>query len=313
MTASSLTARCALQRLSAGVLATALLSLAAPLAAQAAPVTIRHQQGELTLPAVPKRVVAYDVGVLDILHRLGVPVAGVPGGNLPAFLGNDGRSDLPRVGTLFQPDYGALSQIRPDLVIVAGRSQAKYAVLSRLLPTVDLSAQGDPIAATLSNIRTLGALFNRQQAAERLVADLQQRLAAVRAQAATQGKGLLILAVGDKLQPMAPGSRFGILHAHYGVPAVLPPASGARGEPLTLDRIAQIDPDWLYVIDRNAATGTREETARKLFDHPTIAATRAARKGRIVFLDPYDWYILGAASPTAIERTAAQLQALYAR
>ena len=96
-------------------------------------------------------------------------------------------------------------------------------------------------------------------------------------------------------------------------------AYGPRGVPLRMEEIAKIDPQWLYVIDRNAGTGTAVTKEGKpvtpsktLFDNDLIRGTTAARKGQVVFLDPQIWYLLGSAGPLAMRANVAQLRAALA-
>ena len=129
-----------------------------------------------------------------------------------------------------------------------------------------------------------------------------------RAAAAKAAPGLLVLAVNRNMSGQTPGSRFGLLHDVLGVKPALPadPAQ-ARGIALKMDDIARIDPEWLFVIDRNAGTGsTRDKDgkpvvpSRELFDNDTIKNTRAGRKQQLVFVDPQLWYLLGSSGPQAM-------------
>lgn len=56
------------------------LGIAATATANAADLTIKHAQGETTVPASPAKVLVFDLGTLDNLDRLGVKVTGVPSG-----------------------------------------------------------------------------------------------------------------------------------------------------------------------------------------------------------------------------------------
>ena len=84
----------------------------------ASSIDVQHARGTTPVPAHPRRVVAYDLAALDILQSLQLPVAGVPRADYPAYLKRYAdHQKYPVAGSLFEPDYDALSRLRPDLVI----------------------------------------------------------------------------------------------------------------------------------------------------------------------------------------------------
>lgn len=87
-------------------------ALALATGAHADPVRIEHAQGDAVLPTPARRIAAYDLVALDILQALDAPVAAVPEVRMPAHLAAD-AADLPRVGSLFEPDTAALAALEP--------------------------------------------------------------------------------------------------------------------------------------------------------------------------------------------------------
>ncbi|MFI8979963.1 siderophore ABC transporter substrate-binding protein [Ectopseudomonas khazarica] len=290
------------------VAAFALLALAS--AHGAYPLTVNHAQGGLTLNEAPKRIAVFDLATLDTLDALGVSAAGVPQMAGPEYLKDTyaGR-EVVNVGTLFEPDYAALEALRPDLIIIAGRSSGAYAKLAQLAPTLDLSIAPDAfLAGVRQNLRMLGDIFDRQARAARLDAELQQALAATHEK--SQGLATLTLfTVNDALMVHAPGERFGMLAEVLGTTSVAPPvdpASLPQGRPAPgspeamqlrerhkarLAAALQAEPDWLVILDRGAATGGEGKAAQTLAAHPGIAASTAWTEGRVFYLDPATWYI----------------------
>ena len=103
-------------------------------------------------------------------------------------------------------------------------------------------------------------------------------------------------------------------------PAVAADPSKPRGIPLKMEDIAKINPPWLYVIDRNAGTGTATDRegkpvvpSQELFDNDMIRGTDAGKNRRVVFLDPQIWYLLGVAGPQAMLNNLAQLKEVWSR
>lgn len=300
-------------------LAAAAWGLSVPVfAAQPATISVQHAKGTATVPLKPKRVVVYDLAALDVMHSLQLPVAGVAKAQYPDYLAAYADAKYQDAGTLFIPDYAALSRIQPDLIVVAGRSAAKYDVLAKIAPTLDLSVDGkDLLAGMERNVDTLSSLWGKQAQGQRLMAKVRAEVDSLKAVAAQAEPGLLVLAVNQNMSAQPPGARFGLLHDVLGVkPLLAADPSKPRGVPMKMDDIVRLDPAWIYVIDRNAATGTQADKegksvtpSKQLFDNAQIRATRAGQQGRVVFLDPKGWYLLGSTGPTAMLRNVAQIKA----
>ena len=286
--------------------------------AQPATINVQHAKGTATVPLKPQRVVVYDLAALDVMQALQLPVAGVAKAQYPDYLAAYAEAKYQDAGTLFIPDYESLSRIQPDLIVVAGRSAAKYDVLAKIAPTLDLSVDGKQLLADMErNVTTLSSLWGQQAQGQQLMARVRAEVDGLQAVAAQAEPGLLVLAVNQNLSAQPPGARFGLLHDVLGIkPLLAADASKPRGVPLKMDDIARLDPAWIYVIDRNAATGTQTDKdgkpvtpSKQLFDNAQIRGTRAGQKGRVVFLDPKGWYLLGNAGPTAMLRNVAQIKA----
>lgn len=291
-----------------GLLATALTVGALALPAEADDIVIKHKQGEATLAGTPAKVIVFDVASIDTLDALGVEIAGVPGGKKPAHLKKYEGDGYAKVGTLFEPDYEAVSAAAPELIIVGGRSAAKYADLARIAPTIDLTVDAKNFKASAEeNVRTLGTVFGKSTEADALIAKLESSTAALKEKAPAAGKGLLILTTGGKMSAYGPGSRFGVLHDDYGVaPAVTDLKTGNHGQAISFEFILETDPDWLFVIDRDAAIGREGTAAAQFLDNDIVGQTKAWKNKHVVYLDAGSWYLVGGGIQ-AMQKTVDQL------
>lgn len=281
-------------------------------------VLVQHAQGATAVPQRPQRVVVYDLATLDTMQALGMAVRGVPQAQLPPYLAGYVNARYTVAGSLFEPDYAALSQIRPDLIIVGGRSAAKYEALGKIAPTLDFSVRGDHLLQDMArNITQLAQLSGQPAQGQALLARLEREVGVVRHLAAQAEPGLLLMAVNERILPNAPGSRFGFLFDVLGARSALRAQDlPAHGTVYDFDAVARLDPAWIYVIDRNAATGSAPGggvliPSQQVFDNAQVRGTQAGRKGQVVFLDPKGWYLLGSAGPTALLGNLAQLQQVY--
>src|SRR5690606_3869675 len=205
-----------------------------------------------------KRVVVYDLATLDIMHALDIPVTGVARAQYPAYLSKYADAKYQTAGSLFEPDYAALSRIQPDLIIVGGRSSARYDVLSKIAPTLDFSLDGNQLLEDMNrNVQTLANLYGKQAAGKQLMDEVHQEIEKLKAVAAQADPALLVLAINTNISGQTPGSRFGLFHDVFGIKSVLAnDPSRPRGIPLKMEDISRLNPQWLFVIDRNAGTGT---------------------------------------------------------
>ena len=276
--------------------------------AQAADLVVKHKQGETTIAGTPQKVVVFDLASLDTLAALGVEIQGVPGGVKPAYLSQYNDDKYVKVGTLFEPDYEAVNAAAPDLIIVAGRSAAKYGELAKIAPTIDLSVSADNFMdEAKNNVVTLATVFDKRSEADRLIGALDTSIAALKASAADKGKGLLVLTTGGKMSAFGPGSRFGMIHSVYGVqPAAETTHVGNHGQAISFEYILETDPDWLFVIDRDAAIGREGTAAAQYLDNEIVQRTKAWKNGHVVYLDAASWYLVGGGI-TAIQNTVDQL------
>lgn len=258
-------------------------------------IRIQHSKGEAVLPERPAKVVVFDLASLDTLDALGVEVAGVPGAKFPAHLAKYGAETYAKVGSLFEPDLEAVNALAPDLIIVGGRSSAKYDAVASLAPTIDLTVdQTDFVASARTNVETLARIFGKEVEAREKLAELDATLAETRAAAANAGKGLIVLTTGGKMSAYGPGSRFGSLYSDYGVtPAREDLKTSSHGQAASFELILETNPDWLFVIDRDAAVGREGQSAAQYLDNELVAQTTAWKTGQVVYLNPANWYLVG--------------------
>src|SRR5690625_1070269 len=101
-------------------------------------ITVTDARGEQEVPANPENVVVFDMPSLDTLDELGVEISALPKSSIPPHLEQYAGDEYADVGTLKEPDYEAVNEAEPDLVIVAGRSAETYPEMAEHWPTIDL-------------------------------------------------------------------------------------------------------------------------------------------------------------------------------
>jgi iron complex transport system substrate-binding protein len=286
----------------------------APSAAPAGTVSVTDATGQVVdVPTSPARVVVFDMSLLDSLDTLGVPVAGLPKQNVPEFLAEYRDARYADVGTLFEANLEAVNAADPDLILVAGRSAELKDDLTPIAPTLDLTTDSSRLMADYErNARTLGTVFGKEAEVEKRLGELNTSITETKGLAADAGRGLIVLTSGTEATAYGPGSRFGIIHDVLGIAPAIPDVEAAtHGEAISFELIAQTNPDRMFVVDRDAATGNLAN-AQQVLNNELVTGTAAWRNCDVTYLDPTRWYIANAGLstlPASVEEIRASLQA----
>ncbi len=255
-------------------------------------------RGSVEVPYQPEAVVTFDIATLDTLDAIGAgdAVVGIPDIALPDYLSD--YADLPKVGSLFEPDFEAVAELEPDLIVVAARSTGQYDELSEIATTIDLtgSSRGtfDP-AAGLERAEQLGEIFGAEDAVAEQVAEIEALETQI--EDSVDGTALLLSVSGGEYGAFGEGSRFGYFFDELGfTPAVaaadLPGAEGSpHGDTVTNEFILSANPEWIIVFDRGAAIGD-SSSASETLDNELVAQTTAGAEDQIIELPASELYIV---------------------
>ncbi|MHB2266055.1 siderophore ABC transporter substrate-binding protein [Aliihoeflea sp. PC F10.4] len=268
-------------------------ALAAASPSMAEPYTITHPQGTTTIDAVPETVMVADWAAFDNLDALGITVSGVPSTAMPTYLEGKLPSEAETIGSLQEPDIEGIVASEPDLVIVASRSRTSYPALSSFVPTIDLTVDNENlIDGVKTNLTTLGEIFDKESKAAELIASLDAKVDEARQAAEGKGTGLVIVTNAGNLGVYGPGSRVAWIYEALGVPSVFDEIDDRDhgGDAISFEYLLETNPDWLFVVDRDAGVGG-EGAARALLDNELIHQTGFWQNDRIIYLDPGAAYV----------------------
>ncbi|CAN7326708.1 siderophore ABC transporter substrate-binding protein [Peribacillus frigoritolerans] len=256
-------------------------------------ITVKHQLGETKVKTNPEKVVVFDMGALDTLDKLGVEVAAVPHDGLPEYLSKyEGTTE--NAGGLKEPDFEKINEIAPDLILISGRQSEAYKELSKIAPTVFVGVDTTKYMESFEeNVTLLGGIFDKKDEAAKELASVEENINALKEKAPTDKTGLIVLASGGKVSAYGPDSRFGIIHDVFGVPAVDDKLEvSTHGQSISFEYIAEKNPDYLFVVDRDAVAGDGA-AAKETIENDIVKNTKAFKEGNIIYLDPNYWYLSG--------------------
>lgn len=277
-------------------------------------VSITDAQGRtVEVPLNAETVVATDWSVIRTLNDLGIEVDAAPTANitLPDDIAHYADGDIPAIGTLQEPDYEAINELEPDLIIIAGRSGNPeiLAEMEKISPTViDMSVRYDEpsgqLAVTEERVVQLGSLFGKEAEAQALMDDVNDQIEEVGGQVKEAGETALFVQVsGGTASAYGPGSRFGIVYDAFGYADTGAPVDeeGSHGQEISQEFFTEYNPGVLLVLDRAAAIGSDEAPALDVLNNDLVNTTDAATNDNIQLVDGFSWYIAGN-SPSSIQQ-----------
>jgi iron complex transport system substrate-binding protein len=242
------------------------------------PVTVSADNGEVTLPEVPTRIVSLSPTATEMLFAIGA------GDQVTAV---DDQSTYPPEAPVselsgFTPNVEAIAGLTPDLVVVSYDANGVVDGLETLdVPVLHLDAATD-LDGTYRQIEVLGEATGNTEEAAALVTRMQDRVAEVTAR--VQAPGLTYFhELDDQLFTATSRTFIGQLYGLLGLENVADAADtdGSGYPQLSAEFLLDADPDLVFLADTICCGQTAETVAAR----PGWAALSAVRKGNIVALD----------------------------
>lgn len=254
-------------------------------------VVVEHSLGVTEVPKNPKRVIVFDYGILDMLDTLGANVIGLPKDLVPAHLNKYEADEYVNVGSLKEPNVEKIYELKPDLIIIAGRQRSFYDQLTKVAPTVFVETSStDYMGGLEKNVEILTTIFDNSQVLKDGLNEIKGRVENVRNTISSKNlKAMILLSNSGRLSTYGEKSRFSIIYDYLGFSSTGELPTGTHGNKVTFEYLLEKNPDYIFIIDKAAVTGS-DILANKAFDNPIVNSTKAAQNGNIVFLDSVVWY-----------------------
>ena len=257
----------------------------------AAPKIIKHELGQAQINGVPKRVVVFDYGLLDIVDAVGGNVVGVVKDNLPQSLKKFNDKKYTNIGTLFEPNYETLIKLKPDLILISGRQEKVYKELNKIAPTIYLTVDGPTYMNDLKkNSLLIGDIFNKKSVVEGKLASIDKSIKSLNKKT-TNNNAMFLLVNGNALSVYGKGSRFDMLYSVFGFKSAdtnIPVDN--HGNKVSYEYILSKNPDYLFVLDRSKLIDSKI-TAKETLDNNLIKSTKAYKNKKIINLNLENWYL----------------------
>ena len=271
-------------------------------ATQASSVSIDANDGTVEIKLPVTRAASLDNRTFEVLAQWDVPLVAAPKKLIPSTITAYNGEDIADVGMHRDPNLEALVAAEPDLII-SGQRFSKYdAQIKELAPDVPLinlePREGQPFDQELiREVTDLGEIFDKQAEAKQLVDDFNASIE--RAKNAYDGSST-VMAVdvsGGNIGYVAPGKgrTWGPVFDLLGLKPALE-VEGATdshtGDDISVEAIAQANPAWIFVLDRDAAItkdGSNTPAETVINDNAALQNVAALQNKHVVYA-PNDTY-----------------------
>ena len=255
-----------------------------------------REEIELEVPYDPQRIAILDMASLDILDALGVGdrVVGTAQTSLD-YLQSYTGGNMANLGTIKEADLEAVMSCEPDVIFIGGRLASSYDALSEIAPVVFLSTDTElgVVESVRKNAGIIASMFGLEDDVDELMAGFDSRIEALAAFA--EGKTAIVGLVTGGLNVLGNDGRCSMIgreigFENIGVDAAIDTAT--HGNEASFEFIVEKDPDYLFILDRDAAIQTEgAQLAQEIVENELVKGTRAYQDGHIVYLShPAVWY-----------------------
>ena len=277
-------------------MATAALAEDAPATVTITSLNAEREPFELEVPYDPQRIAILDMPSLDILDRLGLGDRVVGSATttleyLQAYVPGDTIANL---GTIKEADLEAVMACEPDVIFIGGRLSASYDALSEIAPVVFLSTDTEigVVESVRNNATTIASMFGLEAQVDELMAGFDARIEALAAFA--EGKNAIVgLCTSGSFNILGSDGRCSIISVEIGFDNLGDgDVTATHGNESSFELVVELDPDYMFVLDRDAAIGTDgAQLAKEIVENELVMDTDVYKDGHIVYLEnPTVWY-----------------------
>lgn len=272
-------------------------------AAKPETVTIKSLNGnkeetDLEVPYDAQRNAVMDMAALDILDSLGLGdrVVGSSSTSLDYLQDYVTNESVSNLGTIKEADMEAVMACEPDVIFIGGRLSSSYDALSEIAPVVFLSTDTEigVVESMRKNASTIASMFGVEDQVDSLMSGFDTRIEALAAFAADK-TAIVGMCTSGSFNVLGNDGRCSIIGVEVGFENIGVDAeidTSTHGNEASFEFIVEKAPDYIFVMDRDAAIGTDgAQLAQEIMENELVMGTDAYKNGSIVYLEhPAVWY-----------------------
>jgi len=264
----------------------------------------------VVVPVNPQRVIALDNRTFQTLDAWGVELVAGPKPIMPDGISYKTNDSIEDIGGHNDPNLEVIAAADPDLVIVGQRFAGRYDEIKELVPNaavinlnIDVSVDADSSGNNLVNgfkdyTLALGQIFDKNAEAEKMVADFEASIENAKAAYNGTDTVMTVIVSGGNIGFSAPGSGrvWGPLYEIFDWTSSLyvdGASSDHQGDDISVEAIAQSNPDWIFVLDRDAMNASAEGYVSAhdvIANSPALANITAVTENQMIYA-PNDAYV----------------------
>ncbi|MFT3945059.1 MAG: ABC transporter substrate-binding protein [Ancrocorticia sp.] len=274
-------------------------------ATEAAPTSVEFEDnnGKHTIDVPLKSVVATDNRTFQTLADWDIKLSAAAVGLMPDTVKYVNDTSVVDLGNHGEPDLEAVVAVEPDLIITGQRFTQFSEDFAKLAPEATIvnldPREGEPFDSELKRqITVMGEIFGKQAEAKKLTDDFDAAIARVKAAYKAEDKVMAVITSGGEIGYVAPGAgrTLGPVFDFVGLTPALETegSDDHQGDDVSVEAIADSNPDWILVMDRDAAINSDDPTFKPgneiLEGSEALANVPAVQNKHILYM-PADTYL----------------------
>jgi iron complex transport system substrate-binding protein len=252
---------------------------------------------DIEVPYDPQRIAILDMPALDIVDALGlgdriVGSAQVTIEYLTDYNPDDSDGKTMNLGTVKTADLEKVAACEPDIIFIGGRLSSVYAELEAIAPVVYLAVDYEKgiVESTRQNAKTIASIFGLEERVDAMFDGFQPRIDALNA--VLNGHDILLAMYNNNaMSIMDTQSQLNILAAELGGnnlgETIGETEKATHGEDASWETIINLNPEYIFVLDRSTATGAADEGilgAQEVIENELIRELDCYKEGKIIYL-----------------------------
>lgn len=269
----------------------------------ASSVDVEDNNGPHTVALPPKSVVATDNRTFETLSDWDVKLTAAAVALMPTTISYKKDTSIVDLGNHREPNLEAVVAVEPDLIVNGQRFAQYHDDFAKLAPDATIleldPRDGQPFDAELKRqVSVLGQVFGKEKEATALGTALDEAIARAKAAYVPEDTVMAVIVSGGEIGYVAPtvGRTLGPLFDILGLtPALTVEGSDDdhEGDDISVEAIAQSNPHWILVMDRDAAVAA-DDPAYKPADQvlsgsAALQGVTAVQEGNVLYM-PADTY-----------------------
>lgn len=258
---------------------------------------------DLEVPYNPERIAVLDMAALDIIDNLelGDRIVGSASTSIE-YLQDYVSDDVANLGTIKEADLEAVMKCEPDVIFIGGRLSASYDALSEIAPVIYLATDTEVglVESVSNNATKIASIFGMEEELTEKLEGFDARIEVLQ-EVAKSKTAIVGMSTSGSFNILGNDGRCSIIGKEIGFENIgvdntssnsEKGSTSTHGNETSFELIVQLNPDYIFVMDRDAAIATEgAQLAKEIVENELIMKTEAYQNGNIVYLEhPSIWY-----------------------